>query len=103
MVYPQALARFDAADGWSLGPQLYAVRGDGTTTIYPANAGRFQLVRDFVMNWHKVGFVVQASRIDPSSRAAEAREPFLEVACGFPASAANAVAPWPSFNVPPAP
>jgi hypothetical protein len=103
MVHPQALSRFDAVSGWTPGPQLYAVRGDGTTTVYPANAGRFQLVRDFVLNWHKVGFVVQASRIDPSARAAEAHEPFLEVACGFPASAAQAVAPWPSFNVPPAP
>jgi hypothetical protein len=79
------------------------VRGGGTETIYPANAGRFQLVRDFVMNWHKVGFVVQASRIDPVARAAEAHEPFLEVACGFAASAELAVAPWPSFDVPPAP
>jgi hypothetical protein len=103
MVHPQALSRFDAASGWTPGPQLYAVRGGGTTTVYPANAGRFQLVRDFVLNWHKVGFVVQASRIDPSARAADADEPFLEVACGFPASAALAVTPWPSYNVPPAP
>ena len=103
MVHPQPLARFDPATGWQPGPQLYAVRGDGTTSLYPANAGRFQLQRDFVMHWHKVGFVVQASRIDPAARPAMADDPFLEVACGFPASADQAVAPWPSYNVPRAP
>ena len=35
-VYPQALARFDPATGWVPGRQLFAVRGAGTTTIYPA-------------------------------------------------------------------
>jgi hypothetical protein len=103
MVYPQALSRFDAKTGWTLGPQLYAVRGGGTSTTYPANAGRFQLQRDFILNWYRVGFVVQASRIDPSARAAEANEPFLEVACGFATSTDLAVAPWPSFNNPPLP
>ena len=103
MVYPQALSRFDAESGWTLGPQLYAVRGGGTSTLYPATAGRFQLQRDFIMNWHKVGFVIQASRIDPASLVAGAGEPFLEVACGFATSADLAVAPWPSFNNPPQP
>ncbi|MFO1080738.1 MAG: LodA/GoxA family CTQ-dependent oxidase [Reyranellaceae bacterium] len=103
MVHPHALARFDRESGWQPGPQLYAVRGDGTTSVYPANAGRFQAQRDFVRQWYKVGFVVQASRIDPRARPAAAADPFLEVACGFPASADQAVASWPSYNVPRAP
>ncbi|MFG1345329.1 LodA/GoxA family CTQ-dependent oxidase [Xanthobacter autotrophicus DSM 431] len=103
VVYPQALASFDPATGWTPGPQLFAIRGNGTATPFPANAGRFQDQMDFVTNWHQVGFVVQASRIDPAARAASADDPFLEVACGFPADISQAVAPWPTFNAPPAP
>jgi len=103
VVYPQALASFDPATGWTPGPQLFAIRGTGTATPYPANAGRFQEQITFISQWHQVGFVVQASRIDPAARAASADDPFLEVACGFPADATQAVAPWPTFNSPPAP
>lgn len=102
-VYPQALARFNPGTGWTPGRQLYAVRGAGTTTIYPANAGRFQKAADFLVNWHKVGFVVQASRINPDARPATAEDPFLEVACVFETDTSQMVAPWPTFNSPPAP
>ncbi|WP_197022938.1 LodA/GoxA family CTQ-dependent oxidase [Xanthobacter sp. 91] len=102
-VYPQALARFDPATGWVPGRQLFAVRGAGTTTVYPANAGRFQKGSDFLVNWHKVGFVVQASRINPDARPAAPEDPFLEVACFFENDTSQMVAPWPTFNTPPAP
>ena len=103
VVYPQALARFDPATGWTPGRQLFAVRGAGTTTIYPANAGRFQRAADFLLNWHKVGFVVQASRINPDARPPAPEDPFLEVACFFENDTSQMVAPWPTFNTPPAP
>lgn len=103
VVYPQGLARFDPATGWVPGRQLFAVRGAGTTTLYPANAGRFQKAADFLVNWQKVGFVVQASRINPDARPAAPEDPFLEVACFFENDTGQMVAPWPTFNSPPAP
>ncbi|SHO66620.1 hypothetical protein SAMN02745172_03279 [Pseudoxanthobacter soli DSM 19599] len=103
VVHPQSLSHFDAERGWTPGQQVYAVRGAGTTTHYPALEGRFQVQRAFVLNWYKVGFVVQASRIDPAARPASADDPFLEVASFFETSPDQTVAEWPSFNVPPAP
>lgn len=103
VVHPQALASFDPAHGWTPGEQVYAVRGAGTTTHYPALVGRFQVQRDFVLNWYKVGFVVQASRIDPDARPAAADDPFLEVASVFETAPDDKAAGWPTYNVPPAP
>lgn len=103
IVHPQALSHFDPATGWTPGEQVYAVRGAGTETHYPALHGRFQVQRDFVLNWYKVGFVVQASRIDPAARPASADDPFLEVASFFETTPDQKVAGWPTYNVPPAP
>jgi hypothetical protein len=53
----------DIFDG-RLGPLYYSVRGAGTEADDPTNAGRYQALIDSVRNWHRIGFVVQASAID---------------------------------------
>jgi hypothetical protein len=101
-VYPQSLCTYDAAaKTWSVGPQVYAVRGDGTKTSYPAQAGRFQAYPDFVCNWFKVGFVIEGPQI-----VVKADTPpypagiFLEVQSQFEVKNAERVPPWPQADVP---
>lgn len=53
----------DVCDG-KLGPQRYSVRGAGTETDDLGNAGRYQELIDSVLNWHRIGFVIQGSVID---------------------------------------
>ena len=53
----------DVHDG-KLGPQYYSVRGAGTEADDLTNAGRYQALIDIVLNWHRIGFVIQGSAID---------------------------------------
>ena len=98
-VYPVSLCSFDG-DRWSVGQQVYSVRGTGTDTPYPAQAGRFQQYPEFVSNWFKVGFVIEGTQIAPPS----GKKPYpadflLEVASGFDVGS-DYVAPWPMADVP---
>ena len=100
-VYPVSLCRYDAGSKtWTVGQQVYAVRGLGTETPYPAQAGRFQQYPDFVANWFKVGFVIEGPQIP----AASGKPPypaniFLEVASMFDVGS-DYVPPWPQADVP---
>ncbi|MCB1609750.1 MAG: hypothetical protein KDI71_22535, partial [Xanthomonadales bacterium] len=89
---------------WKLGGQLYSVRGDGgsgkngTLTDYPQQQGRYQCYYDFVLNWHKVGFVIQGTQIPAPPGGNYGPDLFLEVASLFD-SAGDAVAPWPQPSI----
>ena len=44
--------------------QKYSVRGPGTGSPDAANQGRFQNYIDFVLNWPRVGTIIQSTQID---------------------------------------
>jgi hypothetical protein len=100
-VYPVSLCDYDPdSKQWSVGPQVYSVRGPGTETSYPAQAGRFQSYSDFGVNWFKVGFVIEGRQI----AAEPGKEPypegiFLEVESKFDVGG-EYVPPWPTADIP---
>ena len=100
-VYPVSLCRYDArSKTWTVGQQVYSVRGAGTETPYPAQVGRFQKYPDFVANWFKVGFVIEGPQIKaPSGTAPYPANIFLEVASCFDVGT-DYVPPWPQADVP---
>lgn len=79
----------DVNDG-RLGPQHYSVRGAGTEADDPTNAGRYQALIDVVLNWHRIGFVVQGSAIDGD--VAYSPEYYLEVLSQLDVPE---ITPWP--------
>lgn len=52
----------DVHDG-QLGPQRYSIRGPGTASTDLGNAGRYQDLIDIVLNWQRIGIVIQGSAI----------------------------------------
>jgi hypothetical protein len=100
-VYPVSKCNYDSATRrWTVGPQVYSVRGPGTETDYPAQYGRFQKYPDFLANWFKVGFVIQGPQI--ATEAGKAPYPptiFVEVASKFEVGT-DFVPPWPQADVP---
>ena len=66
----------DVIDG-RLGPQYYSVRGAGTEAADLTNVGRYQALIGIVLNWHRIGFVIQGSAIDGEVRYPP--EQYLEV------------------------
>jgi L-Lysine epsilon oxidase N-terminal/L-lysine epsilon oxidase C-terminal domain len=100
-VYPTSLCNYDSrTQTWTVGEQVYAVRGPGTETPYPAQFGRHQAYIDFVLNGFKVGFIIQGPQIPP--QAGKAPYPpniFLEVASLFEVGS-DYVPPWPQVDVP---
>jgi len=99
--YPVSLCNYDPqSKTWTVGQQVYCLRGPGTETDYPAQYGRFQRYVDFVDNWFKVGFIIEGTQIPQQW----GKEPypanvFLEVACKFDVGT-NFVPPWPQSDVP---
>jgi hypothetical protein len=100
-VYPVSLCNYDASSKtWTVGQQVYSVRGTGTETDYPAQVGRYQKYPEFVDNWFKIGFVIQGSQIGSASgKAPYPSNIFLEVQSRFEAGS-DYVPPWPSADVP---
>ena len=102
--HPAALCQYDEeSKTWQLGKQLYSVRGVGTETDYPAQAGRYQQYLDFVHNWEKVGFVIQGTQISVDGKGKPSYGPdlFLEVSSLFATSEDTPGVPkWPTANVP---
>ena len=99
--YPVSLCNYDAkSKTWTVGQQVYCVRGPGTETDYPAQYGRFQKYPDFVDNWFKVGFIIEGPQIaPPEGKAPYPNNIFLEVASGFDIGK-DYVPPWPQADVP---
>jgi hypothetical protein len=100
-VYPVSLCNYDAASGtWTVGQQVYAVRGPGTETPYPAQVGRFQQYPDFVDNWFKVGFVIEGPQVPAQpGKAPYPANILVEVESKF-AVGSDYVPPWPTADVP---
>jgi len=99
-VYPVSKCIYDSATRtWSVGPQVYSVRGPGTETDYPAQFGRFQKYKDFLANWFKVGFVIQGSQVPAHGHAPYPSTIFVEVASRFDVGT-DFVPPWPQADVP---
>lgn len=100
-VYPVSLCNYDpGTQTWTVGPQVYSVRGAGTETPYPAQVGRFQAYPDFVKNWFKVGFVIEGPQIAADSgKAPYPANIFLEVQSRFDVGS-DYVPPWPTADVP---
>lgn len=98
-VYPDFLCTYDPQSrSWTVGQQLWSVRGPGTDTPFPAQAGRFQTYPDFVENWFKVGFIIEGPQITPPSGTPPyPHNIYLEVQSGF---TPDYVAPWPMADVP---
>jgi hypothetical protein len=63
--------------------QLWSVRGPGTHSKYPQNWGRYQDRINIILNWPRVGVVLQGNAIDGGSYSADY---YLEVASLLPDS-----------------
>jgi len=99
-VYPADKCTYDAASKtWSLGGQLFSVRGKGTQTDYPQQEGRYQCYFDFVENWHKVGFVIQGTQVPANEGGHYGADKFIEVASLF-SEDGDIVQPWPTESLP---
>ncbi|OUR89482.1 hypothetical protein A9Q81_21790 [Gammaproteobacteria bacterium 42_54_T18] len=105
-VHPKELCTYDSENkAWSLGQQLFSIRGDGdgnnnlTHTNYPQNEGKYQQYIDYVDNWHKVGFIIQGIQIPADKGGNYGPDKFLEVKSQF-TSYGDTVAPWPTATVP---
>lgn len=100
-VYPVSLCQYDAASRtWTVGQQVYSVRGPGTETPYPAQVGRFQKYPDFVDNWYKVGFVIEGPQVPAETgKAPYPANIFVEVESRFDVGQ-DFVPPWPQADIP---
>jgi hypothetical protein len=79
--------------------QRWSVRGPGTSSLhYPQNWGRYQDRIDIVLNWHRIGVVLQGTAIDGGSFGADV---YLEVASLFKDSDGDPVPPYPNKYVVP--
>lgn len=61
---PVAVHRAEDVHDGKLGPWRYSVRGSGTEADDLSDAGRYQDMLDSVLNWHRIGFVIQGSAIE---------------------------------------
>ncbi len=99
-VYPADKCTYDAASKtWSLGGQLFSLRGKGTHSDYPQQEGRYQCYFDFVENWHKVGFVIQGIQVPATEGGNYGADKFVEVASLFDDDG-DIVQPWPTASLP---
>lgn len=77
--------------------QLWSVRGPGTASDLPQNWGRYQDPIDMVLNWPRIGVVVQGLAIDGGAYGADV---YLEVESLLEDSG-DAVQPYPNLYKPP--
>jgi hypothetical protein len=76
-----------------LGPQRYSIRGPGTYSADPSQSGRYLDLIDIVLNWHRIGFVIQGSAI--AGDVTFSPEQFLEVESRLDEPA---ITPWPMYS-----
>ena len=77
-----------------LGPQRYSVRGPGTYSDDPSQAGRYADLIDIVLNWHRIGTVIQGSAID-GTEVSFSPEQYLEVESQLDEPL---ITPWPMYS-----
>jgi hypothetical protein len=78
--------------------QLWSVRGNGTASPYPQSWGRYQDRINMVLNWPRIGVVLQGIAIDGGNFSADV---YLEVESLLDDSG-DPVQPYPNTYVPPA-
>ncbi len=89
----QIHAAKDVCDG-ELGPLLYSVRGAGTYSDDPGLSGRYQDLINMVLNWYKIGVVIQGSAIEGD--VAYSPEQYLEVESQLDEPE---ITPWPMNSI----
>jgi len=67
---------------WQLGQQRWSVREQGTQSPYAEKWGRYQLRRDMLMNWSRIGIVMQATQVPAPAD----REPRADGKVALPAA-----------------
>jgi hypothetical protein len=77
--------------------QLWSVRGNGTASPYPQNWGRYQDRINMVLNWPRIGVILQGIAIDGGTFGADV---YLEVESLLDDSG-DPVQPYPNTYVPP--
>lgn len=100
---PVAVYTYDdlVANHGQLPTQRYSVRGEGTAVVPTAadtgaaQVGRYQDRRGILLNWDKIGVVMQGYAIDGYD-AGFSPEFYLEVASLFTKDCSNLVKPWPN-------
>ncbi|MCB0397104.1 MAG: LodA/GoxA family CTQ-dependent oxidase [Flavobacteriales bacterium] len=103
---PVAVYTFDdlAASKGELPFQRYSVRGEGTAAVQqtgegfdtPAmNVGRFQERVNMLINWHRIGTVIQGPAIDGYDPSFP-KDVYLEVQSQFEQDDSNLVVAWPN-------
>jgi hypothetical protein len=88
-------SRFEPA-GYVLGQQRWSIRGEGTDAADPENWGRYQVRRDMLEKWHRIGVVLQAPAIDAQDPALP-EEWYLEVESQLVDTGLTRVVPFPNF------
>ncbi|KAF1040628.1 MAG: L-lysine 6-oxidase [Burkholderia lata] len=76
--------------------QRYSVRGEGTHATDPKMVGRYQIRKDILNNWDKIGFVIQGPAISGYNSKICREDWYVEVESGFKKDYSNTVFPWPS-------
>ncbi len=88
------------ANAGALPRPRFSVRGDGTASPDAANVGRYQNRVDFLLNWSRIGVVLQGPAIvgyppaDPANPQKYSQDFFLEVASRFEHDESNLSEYW---------
>jgi hypothetical protein len=90
---PSHVRRAQDVENGQLGRWRYSFRGKGTQSDDLGTAGRYQDYIDMLLNWHKVGTVIQGSAIAADS--AYSPTQFLEVEGRLDEAAEIEIQPWP--------
>lgn len=104
---PVAVYTYDdlVANSGALPTQRYSVRGEGTAAVAQdgggfntaaMNVGRYQDRRGILLNWDKIGVIMQGAAIDGYDPNYPA-DYYLEVASLFTKDYSNLVKPWPNL------
>jgi hypothetical protein len=86
-----------ADPGHLLGQQRWSVRGEGTDTAEPENWGRYQIRRDMLDNWHRIGMIMQAPAIDFPGKVPLPNDWYLEVESRLADTGLTPVVPFPNY------
>jgi L-Lysine epsilon oxidase N-terminal/L-lysine epsilon oxidase C-terminal domain len=94
---PYAIYAAKDVSGNTLPKQRYSVRGKGTENPDSKQQGRYQEYIDMVMNWSRIGVVIQGSSIDQADGGPYDASFFLEIKSQLDDSG-DPVVPWPNSS-----
>lgn len=84
----------------TLGPQRWAIRGEGADSTRPERWSRYQDHRKMLEHWHQIGVVMQASAIDGAGSLLPS-DWYLEVGSGLSDTGQMPVVPFPNLATAP--